>query len=253
MIRTRICDLLEIEYPILLGGMGSVLAPVLVAAVSGAGGLGALGCSNMNADQVRKAAADIRALTDKPFGLNFLIFIPNEEGLAAALDARPAVMAFAWPRPEQDLKPFFDRAHEAGSKVTFMTGEVPEARRAAEAGADVIIAQGTAGGGHVNWMATMTLVPMVVDAVSPVPVLAAGGVADGRGLAAALALGADGVPLRTAGIDALKPVAIPLATRLVEIPKRNAVHRRNHGRVVAEHRCEAFRDGGHRGRLERQD
>jgi len=197
MIQTRICDLLEIEYPILLGGMGSVLAPVLVAAVSGAGGLGALGCSNMNADQVRKAAADIRALTDKPFGLNFLIFIPNEEGLAAALDARPAVMAFAWPRPEQDLKPFFDRAHEAGSKVTFMTGEVPEARRAAEAGADVIIAQGTEGGGHVNWMATMTLVPMVVDAVSPVPVLAAGGVADGRGLAAALALGADGVLLGT--------------------------------------------------------
>ncbi|MBT3350523.1 MAG: nitronate monooxygenase [Nitrospinaceae bacterium] len=197
MIRTRVCDLLSIELPIALGGMGSVYGIDLVAAVSEAGGLGALGCSLLGPDEVKKAAADIRVKTDKPFALNFLIFMPNEAGFEAALEARPAAMAFAWPRPEQDLKPFFDRAHEAGCKVTFMAGDVPEARRAAEAGADVIIAQGTEGGGHVNWMATMTLVPMVVDAVAPVPVMAAGGVADGRGLAAALALGADGVLLGT--------------------------------------------------------
>jgi len=197
MIRTQVCDLLEIECPIVLGGMGSVLAPGLVAAVSGAGGLGTLGGSLLNADQLRKAVADIRVLTDKPFGLNFLIFIPNEEGFAEALNSQPAVMAFAWPRAEQNLKPLFDQAHEAGSKVTFMTGEVGEARRAAKAGADIIVAQGTEGGGHVSWMATMALVPMVVDVVSPVPVLAAGGIADGRGLAAALALGADGVLLGT--------------------------------------------------------
>ena len=106
-------------------------------------------------------------------------------------------MAFAWPRPEQELKPFIARAHDAGCKVTFMAGGVPEAVRAAEAGADVIIAQGTEGGGHVGWQASMTLIPMVVDAVAPIPVLAAGGFADGRGLVAALALGADGVLLGT--------------------------------------------------------
>lgn len=197
MIRTRVCDLLGIELPVALGGMGSVYGIDLVAAVSEAGGLGALGCSLLGPDEVQKAAADIRERTAKPFALNFLIFIPNEAGFKAALDARPAAMAFAWPRPEQDMKPFFDRAHEAGCKVTFMAGDVPEARRAAEAGADVIIAQGTEGGGHVNWITTMALVPMVVDAVAPVPVLAAGGIADGRGLAAALALGAEGALLGT--------------------------------------------------------
>jgi NAD(P)H-dependent flavin oxidoreductase YrpB (nitropropane dioxygenase family) len=95
------------------------------------------------------------------------------------------------------VKPYIARAHDAGAKVTFMAGGVPDAVRAAQAGADVIIAQGTEGGGHVGWQTTMTLVPMVVDAVAPVPVLAAGGIADGRGLAAALSLGADGVLLGT--------------------------------------------------------
>jgi NAD(P)H-dependent flavin oxidoreductase YrpB (nitropropane dioxygenase family) len=95
------------------------------------------------------------------------------------------------------LRPFIARAHDAGSKVTFMAGGVPEARRAVEAGADIIIAQGTEGGGHVGWQASLPLIPMVVDAVAPIPVLAAGGIADGRGLVAALALGADGVLLGT--------------------------------------------------------
>ena len=103
----------------------------------------------------------------------------------------------AWPRREQDLKSFIDRAHDAGCKVTLMAGTVPDAERGVEAGADVIIAQGTEGGGHVGWMASMVLTPMVVDAVAPVPVLSAGGIADGRGLAAALALGADGALLGT--------------------------------------------------------
>ena len=106
-------------------------------------------------------------------------------------------MAFAWPRPEQDLKSYVGRAHDAGCKVTFMANGVPEAVKAAEAGADVIVAQGTEGGGHVGWVASMVLTPMVVDAVAPIPVLTAGGVADGRGLAAAIALGADGVLLGT--------------------------------------------------------
>jgi nitronate monooxygenase/enoyl-[acyl-carrier protein] reductase II len=197
MIRTPVCDLLGIEIPVLLGGMGSIYSPPLVAAVSNAGGLGAMGCHSLPAERVRDGTAAIRKLTDKPFALNFLIFNLIEESFAAGLALRPAVIAFAWPRPEDDIKTCIARAHDAGCKVTFMAGGVPEATRAAEAGADVIVAQGTEGGGHVSWQTTMALVPMVVDAVAPVPVLAAGGIADGRGLAAALALGADGALLGT--------------------------------------------------------
>ena len=197
MIRTPVCDLLGIDVPVFLGGMGSVYSPPLVAAVSNAGGLGAMGCHGLSADQVRAGAAAIRQRTDKPFALNFLIFNLIEESFAAALALRPAAMAFAWPRPEQDIRSYIARAHAAGCKVTFMAGGVPEAKRAAAAGADVIVAQGTEGGGHVGWQASIALVPMVVDAVAPVPVRAAGGIADGRGLAAMLMLGASGVLMGT--------------------------------------------------------
>jgi len=179
MIRTPICDLLDIEHPIALGGMGSATSPALVSAVSRAGGLGALGCHYLAPEQIRERTAAIRRDTNKPFGLNFLMFDMREDSFAAALDLRPSVMQFAWARAEQDLKPWFDRAHNAGCKITYMASAVPEAVRAKRAGADVIIAQGTEGGGHVGWMASMPLIPMVVDAVAPVPVLAAGGFADG--------------------------------------------------------------------------
>src|SRR6266496_1945769 len=181
MIRTPVCDLLQIDHPIALGGMGSVYAPELVAAVSGAGGLGAMGCHYLTPEQVHAGTAAIRELTNRPFALNFLLFDIEDDSFASALALRPSVIAFAWPSPEQDLKRYVERAHAAGCKVTFMAGGVPEAVRAAQAGADVIIAQGTEGGGHVGWQTTMTLVPMVVDAVAPIPVLAAGGIADGAG------------------------------------------------------------------------
>lgn len=197
MIRTPVCDLLHIDHPIALGGMGSATSPELVSAVSNAGGLGALGCHYLTPEQIGERAATIRRQTNKPFGLNFLLFDTREDSFAAALELRPAVLQFAWARPQQDLGAYFDRAHKAGSLVTYMAGTVPEAIRAAKAGADVIIAQGTEGGGHVGWMASMPLLPMVVDAVAPIPVLAAGGFADGRGLVAALALGADGILLGT--------------------------------------------------------
>jgi NAD(P)H-dependent flavin oxidoreductase YrpB (nitropropane dioxygenase family) len=197
MICTRVCDIFEIEHPICLGGMGSVYSPDLTAAVSNAGGLGAMGCHHMNPEQVRAGTAAIREKTNKPFALNFLIFDTREDSFAAALALRPPAMAFAWPRPEQDVKSYIARAHDAGCKITFMVAGVRDAVRAAEAGADVIVAQGTEGGGHVGWQASLALVPTVVDAVTPVPVVAAGGIADGRGLAAALALGAEGVLLGT--------------------------------------------------------
>ena len=197
MIRTPICDLLDIEHPIALGGMGSATSPELVAAVSRAGGLGALGCHYQTPEQIRERTAVIRQGTNKPFGLNFLLFDAREDSLEMALELRPSVMQFAWARPDQNLKSYFERAQRAGCKVTYMAGTVDEAVRAAEAGADIIIAQGTEGGGHVGWMASMPLIPMIVDAVSPIPVLAAGGFADGRGLVAALALGAQGILLGT--------------------------------------------------------
>ena len=197
MIRTPVCDLLQIDHPIALGGMGSVYAPELVAAVSSAGGLGAMGCHYLRPEQIRAGTAAIRECTNRPFALNFLLFDIEEDSFASALALEPCVIAFAWPAAEQDVKPYVERAHAAGCKVTFMAGGVPEAVKAARAGADVIIAQGTEGGGHVGWQTTITLVPMVVDAVAPISVLAAGGIADGRGLAAAIALGADGVLLGT--------------------------------------------------------
>ncbi len=207
MIRTRATDTLKIDHPIALGGMGSIYAPELVAAVSNAGGLGAMGCHGLSPEQIRAGTEAIRAQTNKPFALNFLLFCIRDDSFAAALALRPPLIAFAWPRPEQDLRPFIDRAHDAGAKVTFMVGAVPEAVRAAKADADIIIAQGTEGGGHVSWQASLPLIPAVVDAVAPVPVLAAGGIADGRGLAAALALGADGALL---GTRFLASVELPL-------------------------------------------
>jgi NAD(P)H-dependent flavin oxidoreductase YrpB (nitropropane dioxygenase family) len=155
MIRTPICDLLNIKHPIALGGMGSASAPAMTAAVSRAGGLGALGCHYLTPEQIRERTAATRKETNKPFGLNFLLFDTREDSFATALELRPPVIQFAWARADQDLKQFFDRAHEAGCKVTYMAGAVNEAVRAAKAGADVIITQDTEGGGHVGWMGSM--------------------------------------------------------------------------------------------------
>ncbi len=197
MIHTRICDLLGIVHPIVLGGMGNATTAPLVAAVSNAGGFGTLGTSAFNAKTLEAEIASIRERTEKPFGINHLLFQIQEEMYAITLGAKPTVAAFAWARKDQDLREYFRRAHDAGAKVMYMAGEVPEATRAADAGADVIVAQGTEAGGHVGWMASLPLVPMMVKAVAPLPVLSAGGIADGRGVAAALALGAEGVLLGT--------------------------------------------------------
>ena len=227
MIRTPICDLLDIEHPIALGGMGSATSPALVAAVSRAGGLGALGCHYLSPEQINERTAAIRQDTNKPFGLNFLMFDTREDSFAVALELHPAVMQFAWARPDQDLKVYFDRAHDAGCIVTYMAGAVPEAVRAAKAGADIIIAQGTEGGGHVGWMASMPLIPMVVDAVGPIPVLAAGGFADGRGLVAALSLGAEGILL---GTRFLATIELPLHPNF----KQAIVHSNGHDTQLSE-------------------
>jgi NAD(P)H-dependent flavin oxidoreductase YrpB (nitropropane dioxygenase family) len=197
MLRTRICALLGIEHPIVLGGMGSATSPELVAAVSTAGGLGVLGATRQSPEELARDAAAIRAATTRPFGLNLLLFMERPGQYEALLAARPKVISAAWAALEQDLGGYVARAHAVGALAMHMISTVAEAKLAARAGADIIVAQGTEGGGHIGLMGTMPLVPMVVSAVAPIPVLAAGGVADGRGLAAALALGADGVLLGT--------------------------------------------------------
>ena len=197
MLRTRICEVLGIEHPIVLGGMGTGTSPELVAAVSAAGGLGVLGATRQSPEEVGRDAAAIRAATARPFGLNLLLFLERPGQYDGLLAARPKVVSTAWPNVEQDLGSYVARAHAIGALSMHMVSTVAEAKAAARAGVDVIVAQGTEGGGHIGLMGTMPLVPMVVSAVAPTPVLAAGGVADGRGLAAALALGADGVLLGT--------------------------------------------------------
>ena len=196
-MRTRFCELVGVEHPVALGGMAGVAAQRLVAAVSNAGGLGTLGCANQPPDWITTAARAVREGTERPFALNLLLFLADEGAIRAVLDARPPVFSTSWPRADHDLRALFARAHDAGSKVMHMASTVSEARRAAEAGADVVVAQGSEGGGHVGLIGSIVLVPMVVRAVAPVPVLAAGGIATGEGLAAALALGAEGVLLGT--------------------------------------------------------
>jgi len=180
-----------------LGGMGNATTAPLVAAVSNAGGFGTLGTSAFDAASLEREIASIQERTDKPFGINHLLFQIKEDMYVVTLRARPTLVAFAWARKEQNLRDYVQRAHDAGCKVMYMAGEVSEALRAAEAGADVLVAQGTEAGGHVGWMASLPLVPMMVKALAPLPVLCAGGIADGRGLAGALALGAEGVLLGT--------------------------------------------------------
>ena len=196
-MRTRACELFGIQHPVVLGGMGSGTSPELVAAVSNGGGLGVQGCAGRSPDQIARLADAIRAATDRPFGLNLVLFLADAAAIDAVLSAGPPVVSTAWPWPDFDLAALFARAHATGARVMHMVSTVHEARRAAEAGADIIVAQGAEGGGHVGLMGTIVLVPQVVRAVAPLPVLAAGGIADGAGLAAALTLGAEGVLLGT--------------------------------------------------------
>jgi enoyl-[acyl-carrier protein] reductase II len=195
-MRTRLTDLLEIEHPVMLAGMGGVSYHRLVAAVSEAGGIGTLGASTMRPAELVEEIAATRALTKKPFGVDLLTALPGqvENGVQALIDggARMFVAGLGVPRE------VIDQLHATNVIVGSMCGKVRHAVGAVASGCDFVVAQGTEGGGHTGTVATLALVPQVVDAVgAKVPVVAAGGLFDGRGLAAALALGADGVWLGT--------------------------------------------------------
>ena len=193
-MRTPLCDLLGIDIPIVQAPIGGASVPALAAAVSEAGALGTIALSWTKPADVAALVDDVRARTSKPVHANILLEWPPEERLEAVLEAGVKIVSLAWGDPS----PYVDRVHDAGATLIGTVGTAEEAKRVADAGVDVICAQGWEAGGHV-WgeVSTMALVPAVVDAVAPVPVLAAGGIVDGRGIAAALALGAHGVWIGT--------------------------------------------------------
>ena len=194
MIRTPLCDLVGIEYPIVQGGMAWVGTAELTAAVSNAGGLGVIGGGNAPPEKVAQEIRLAKELTDKPFGLNIPLAISEYADDIVALcieEGVKIVVIGAW-RPGDHIT----RLKEAGITVITVIASVALAKRLVRQGADVLIAEGMESGGHIGDIATMPLVPQVVDVVD-VPVVAAGGIADGRGLVAALALGAQGIQMGT--------------------------------------------------------
>ena len=205
-MRTPLCDLLGIDYPIVQAGMGPFAPASLAAAVSNAGGLGSIGTFGLDPialarspEDLERQFASIKDLTDRPFAVNFVVpyFEEDPEARMAlfehALAIEPTLVSFALGDPGELVA----RAHDRGAFVMLQVTTVSQAEDAAAGGADVIVAQGGEAGGYGGSVATMVLVPQVVDAVQPVPVVAAGSIFDGRGLAAALVLGAVGVNVGT--------------------------------------------------------
>src|SRR6476646_3572368 len=205
-MQTTLCKILGIELPIVQAPMGGAVGPKLAAAVSNAGGLGMLVLWRADADTMRRQIREMRALTSRPFGVNLNLDFPQEERLEICLEEHVPIISFFW-RDPSSLVP---RAKAGGAIVMHSVGSAIDAKRAVDCGVDIVIAQGWEAGGHVRGMvATMPLVPAVVDAVAPAPVVAAGGIADGRGLAAVLALGAAGAWLGTRFVMSEEAGALP--------------------------------------------
>ncbi len=193
-MKTELCERLGIDFPIIQAPIGGAAGAPLAAAVSNAGGLGTVAVTNWGTEVAREKIREVRARTSKPFSTNLLMSFPHEAELEVCLEERVPAVSFFWGDPS----PYVERFHAAGAAVLLQIGSVEEARQAVDAGVDIIVAQGWEAGGHVRGdVATLPLVPSVVDAVAPVPVVAAGGIVDGRGLAAVLALGAAGAWIGT--------------------------------------------------------
>ena len=205
MIRTRITELFQIKHPVILSGMNWVTEPKLVSAVSNAGGLGIFATARCTAEETRRTIRQIRELTDKPFGINQILIVPTaRENIDVALEEKVPIINYSLGRPW-----FIDRVHEYGGKVVGTVAIVKHAERAEQLGVDAIIVTGHEAAARAHNATSMILIPLVRDRVK-VPVIAAGGFFDGRGLAAALVLGAD---------------AIAMGTRFI-ITKESIVHER---------------------------
>lgn len=193
MINTKICDMLGIKYPIFQGGMAHIADGKLAAAVSQAGGLGIISAMNRDGEYLKNQIKTAKNLTDKPFGVNVMLMSPHTDEVAQVLaDEKVSVITTGAGNPSK----YMEMWNAAGIKVIPVVASVALAKLVQRAGACAVIAEGTESGGHVGELTTMTLVPQVCDNVS-IPVIAAGGIADGRGVAASFMLGAEGVQIGT--------------------------------------------------------
>jgi nitronate monooxygenase len=225
MLKTVICELLGIDYPIISAGMGGVALAELAAAVSEAGGLGTIGLAGMGPEGIGNEVGSARRATTKPLAGNLLVPFLRPGIVEAVVRTPIQVLTFFW----GDAREHMDSirlAHDAGIKVIWQCGSPDDASWAKDAGVDAVIAQGFEAGGHVRGTTTsMALIPEIRDTIGDLPLIAAGGFADGRGLAAALALGADGVAFGTRFLASTEAAAHPTyRDRIVRANARDTIH-----------------------------
>lgn len=220
MFNTRLTEMLNIKYPIIQGGMAWVATAELAAAVSEAGGLGIIGCGNAPVDVIREEVRKIKKRTKKQFGVNVMLLSPFVDDIMEMLyEEKVSVVTTGAGNPGK----YIDKLKEVGTKVIPVVPSVALAKRMQRVGADAIIVEGTEAGGHVGELTTFTLIPQIVDQVD-IPVIAAGGIADGRGYIAALSLGAEGVQIGTRFVCSEECIAHPnYKNKIVNAKDRDAI------------------------------
>lgn len=251
-LRTQFTKMMSVQHPIVLAPMGGSAGGALAAAVSNGGGLGLVGGGRGERDWLERELALVAERTVQPWGIGFLSWAVDTETVAWTLEHRPAAMMFSFGDPG----PFAELVASAGVTLIVQVTDLDEAQRALDVGADVIVAQGSEAGGHGGRRATLPFVPLVADLAAPTPVLAAGGIAEGRGVAAALVLGAAGALIGTrfqASLEALVPAAVTKAlvegrggdterSRVLDIARGSPWPRRYTARTLRNEFLDRWRD-----------